>query len=392
MAAYKNNHLPSLFSPSIYFLFIAFFVLGGMAASAYLSLSHYRNFTDIGYQSFCAISRSLNCDTVSQSPYAIFLNVPVAVWGGLGYAFFFALLMLFKPKGKKFIGLSILCVLAGLFSLLSIVLALVSYFFVHSYCLMCIVTYAINLLLLLLTWMAQERFGFGKFISNLKMDVAFLYEKRARTFFIGILFISLSLTAVFFFPRYWLFPAFPKDLNVEYGVTDDGSPWIGARDPVLTIVEFTDYMCFQCGKMHSHLRMLLSEYPDKIRLVHRHFPLDPMVNPIVKETVHQNSGLVSLLAIYAHGQGKFWQVNDILFREARKKKSINFGVVSQKTGLDLSDFQEMLNNKKLITKLEKDIRAGVELGITATPGYLIDGQLYTGAIPDNIFSPILKGN
>lgn len=73
----------------------------GIAASAYLALSHYRNYTDIGYSSFCAISKSINCDTVSQSPWSILLGLPVALWGVLGYTIFFFLLYLLKSTHRN---------------------------------------------------------------------------------------------------------------------------------------------------------------------------------------------------------------------------------------------------------------------------------------------------
>ena len=41
----------------IYFWTVAALALAGLAASVYLSVSHYRVYTDIGYKSFCAISR-----------------------------------------------------------------------------------------------------------------------------------------------------------------------------------------------------------------------------------------------------------------------------------------------------------------------------------------------
>ena len=65
--------------------------MAGLVDSVYLSISHYRVYTDIGYKSFCAISRTINCDTVSQSPFSIFLDVPVPVWGIIGYTFFLLL-------------------------------------------------------------------------------------------------------------------------------------------------------------------------------------------------------------------------------------------------------------------------------------------------------------
>ncbi len=90
--------------------------------------------------------------------------------------------------------------------------------------------------------------------------------------------------------------------------------------------------------MHNHLRQLVNKYPERIRLVHRHFPLDKIVNPIVEETVHPGSGLISLFAIMAQDADKFWLVNDRLFRDAREKKTINFSAIAKEVGLDLSNF------------------------------------------------------
>jgi uncharacterized membrane protein len=84
-----------------YFGTVVILAFGGLSASIYLSINHYRNYTDIGYKSFCAISRAINCDTVSQSTYSIFLGVPVAVWGVIGHIFFLLFLPFASGKMAK---------------------------------------------------------------------------------------------------------------------------------------------------------------------------------------------------------------------------------------------------------------------------------------------------
>lgn len=380
------------FSARLYFALLLLLTLGGIVNSSYLSIAHYNNFTDIGYQSFCAISRSLNCDTVAQSPYAIFLSVPVAAWGFIGYVFFFTLFFLFKPSGKALPGAAILCLIASLFSLVSIALALVSTVYIHSYCLMCLTSYGVNFGLFLVTWMAQSRFGAGSFRANLRDDIARLREQHRQAIAIVLASAALAGAAITLYPQYWLLEALPTNSHIEYGITENGNPWIGASHPTLTIIEYADYLCFQCGKMHNHLRQLVNKYPDKIRLVHRHFPLDNLVNPVAKETVHPNAGLISLFALMAQEQNLFWQVNDALYREARAKQSINFSAIAKEVGMDLTHFQDELNNPALKQKLINDIRTGIALKITATPSYVIDGKLYSGTIPESILSPVLKGH
>jgi uncharacterized membrane protein len=67
----------------VYFWTFVGLAIMGLADAIYLSISHYRVYTDIGYASFCAISKAINCDTVSQSPYSILWGAPVPVLGGL---------------------------------------------------------------------------------------------------------------------------------------------------------------------------------------------------------------------------------------------------------------------------------------------------------------------
>jgi protein-disulfide isomerase len=117
-----------------------------------------------------------------------------------------------------------------------------------------------------------------------------------------------------------------------------------------------------------------------------------MVNPVLKDAIHENSGLLSILAIYAQEKGKFWQVNDLLFRDAREKKKINLGSIGKESGIDISDFINRVNDRCLIDHLEADIRMGLRLGVTATPSYEINGKLYTGTIPEDVILSSLEEN
>ena len=136
------------------------------------------------------------------------------------------------------------------------------------------------------------------------------------------------------FPPYWEFHPPRADAAIPAGVTAEGHPWIGAEHPVLEITEFTDYQCFQCRKMHLYLRELIARYPDKIRLVHRNYPMDHEFNPIVKEPFHSGSGRMALLAIHAAASGSFWELNDLLFDRAVGEGRIRLEDLAAGTGID----------------------------------------------------------
>jgi hypothetical protein len=117
------------------------------------------------------------------------------------------------------------------YSLFSILLAAVSTFKIGSYCILCIATYAITLLLLYLTWIVRRRFRAGPILPALVDDLRYLSQRGKVTLPLFLAMVSGILLTQRLIPAYWEFrpPASPAKL--EQGLTPDGLPWIGAENP-----------------------------------------------------------------------------------------------------------------------------------------------------------------
>ena len=374
-----------------YYVPVVILVLLGIADTLYLSISHYRVYADIGYKSFCAVSRAINCDTVSQSPYSIFLQIPLPIWGIIGYTFVLILLGLAGTKhaNKKRLW-GILFWILLIFSVHSVILAAISSFIIHSYCLMCIASYLINFALLYYFWFINRRFGDTGLIRGLVPDLKFLIDKKHFMLPICFVYLAVIISLLAAMPRYWELDPPKLSQSINKGITSDGHPWIGADDPELVIVEYTDYLCFQCRKFHFYLRELIQDNPEKIRLVHRHFPLDHKFNPIVRKKFHGGSGKLALFTIYAQAQGKFWEANDLFFKLNPKIKIVKLKPLAESLGLNYKDMSRAQYDAQIQSKLLKDIRAGLELGISGTPAYVIKNELYQGHIPPRILKKALQ--
>lgn len=370
-----------------YFWPTVLLAVGGLAVSIYLSISHYRVYTDIGYKSFCAISRAINCDTVSQSPYAVLLNLPVPVWGIIGYAF---LLFCLLGAGSKNTGenrlWSIIFWICLGFSSYSVILAMISTYLIGSYCIMCLISYGVNLALLFYAWIIRRRFSTGGIFEDTVKDVHYIWQIKTRSLACLAIFLAVTGLAWIFYPVYWHYQPPPYSTNIPTGMTAAGHPWIGAATPTLEITEFADYQCFQCKKMHAFLRQMVAENPEKIRVVHRNYPMDHRFNPIVKEPFHVGSGKMALLAVFAASKGKFWQMNDLLFSMAGRKESIRVEEIAAKIGLDPGELARAVNSRRMRYQLQKDIFSGNKLGISGTPAYVIDGKVYLGQIPAEVLT------
>ena len=372
---------------SFYFIPGCMLVLTGFLTALYLSVSHYRVYTDIACSSFCAISKSINCDTVSQSSYSILLGMPVPVWGTIGYVFLILLfLFLFHKKNTEKRLWSIFFCIVSLFSIYSLVLAFISTFYIHSYCLMCILSYAINFVLMFYAYVVINRFGDCGIWKGFFKDVSYLKSRSSSFSLLAKIFLAGVVFLWIFLPKYWVLDIKEELVNPPSGVAEDGSHWIGAQNPEITIIEYTDYLCFQCKKMHFYLRSLVAENPNKIRLVHRHFPLDTEFNFAIKEDLHSGAGKMAMLAIYAGLKDRFWEMNDLLFQIDHSKGTIDLNELALKINLKPEELAWALDQTAIRLHLKRDIALGAKAGVTGTPSYIIKGKLYLGTIPSDLLS------
>jgi protein-disulfide isomerase len=274
------------------------------------------------------------------------------------------------------------------FCIIGFAFAAVSTFLVKSYCIVCIATYAVNFALLFFSWIIRRRFHAGGFFSALAEDARFLWSKRAVSApLLVLLAVGLTATAVAF-PAYWKLGTVDRDQGVGGGLTEDGAPYIGAADPLIEIVEFMDYQCFQCRKMHYYLRTLVARYPEQIRLTHRNYPMDHEVNPIVTEPFHIGSGRIALLAVHAAMTGRFLEMNDLLFRKASEGNDIDLDAIRRETG-DSVELGQALAHPPYREHLLRDIRYGMKLRVMGTPAFLIDGKVFTGSIPAEVLKALV---
>jgi protein-disulfide isomerase/uncharacterized membrane protein len=377
-----------------FFLWLAALLLAvtGLFVALYSAHSHYQNYTDPLYSSFCAISQAINCDTVAQSPWSIIFTIPVAWWGVLFHVFLLLILLTEDRRNLAVWQGFFFVMLIG--SAVTLVLAGIAVTQIKSLCLVCLVTYAITFALTYTCWIGKRRCQESVEKNTEGFSAAFCKQDMLRNYSVAIGVFCVSLLLLYgIMPRYWLLAPAQADISgLPQGMTEDGHPWIGAEKPEITIAQFSDYQCFQCNKMYFLLRQLLAAHPDSLRLVHRHYPLDHKVNSlIVPEPFHEGSGDLAKAAILAALRGKFWQTNDLLYALMRNKvQEIPLQKIADKTGLDVNELAASLTHPDIAELLRRDIWQGMKLGITGTPAFLIDGQVYQGSIPPEILKRIAE--
>jgi protein-disulfide isomerase len=147
------------------------------------------------------------------------------------------------------------------------------------------------------------------------------------------------------------------------------APRRGAETAPVQLVEFADYQCPYCQKVHPELRKLEQQYVGKIALVFKDFPL-PM---------HSSAEKASEAAHCAGEQGKFWEFHDALF-ETKKLETAELKDLARVLKLDATRFDQCLDSGEQAAAVQKDVAEAQHLGLTGTPSFFINGHFLSGAV------------
>ena len=146
-----------------------------------------------------------------------------------------------------------------------------------------------------------------------------------------------------------------------------------ARGPVdapITIITFSDYQCPYCILAEPVLTEVLSRYPERVRVVHRHFPLD---------SIHPFARPAAEAAMCAEEQGKFWEYHQAIFDLNGKLVEGSLAGIGSSLGLDREKLSSCIEERRFKDFVEADFAAGREAGVTGTPSFFINGITFTGS-------------
>ena len=149
---------------------------------------------------------------------------------------------------------------------------------------------------------------------------------------------------------------------------DGGSPIMGNPNAPITILEWGDYQCTFCYKFHQNtLNKIEADFiqTGKVKLVFKDFPLNG-----------PDSLLAAEASFCAQDQEKYWQYHDQLYKNWGGERT---GWVTRESlnnfastiNLNLEDFNKCLDEQKYQNKVKTMHGFGKEIGIDATPSFLV---------------------
>ncbi|HFQ92456.1 MAG TPA: thioredoxin, partial [Anaerolineae bacterium] len=172
-------------------------------------------------------------------------------------------------------------------------------------------------------------------------------------------------------------PAGPVDIP-----TDEAHS-IGDPDAPVTLIEYTDYQCPFCGRHFQQTFPLIQEqYIDtgQVRYVFKDFPLT---------RIHPQAVAAANAARCAGEQGAYLEFHNKLFDNQDawnngQAETIFIGYAAE-LGLDKVAFGQCVQENRYEEAIIADLNEGIDVGVSGTPAFFINGRFLSGAQPFEAF-------
>lgn len=188
----------------------------------------------------------------------------------------------------------------------------------------------------------------------------------------GVLLVSVLAGIVFFIKKNKPLPILPEKpvaFDVLMNLKTQGLP-----DAPVKIVEYSDFECPSCRTVQKEIRDLFKNYPGKVRLTFKHFPLASHKWSVY---AHQAAECMNL-------QGKFWSYHDRLYEKQPEWVSSKVPPVemlawyAKEIGADMDRFGKCMADASVTQAIYEEKEEGNKRKVSATPTFFLGEERFVG--------------
>jgi protein-disulfide isomerase len=141
---------------------------------------------------------------------------------------------------------------------------------------------------------------------------------------------------------------------------------LGPEHAPVTVVEYGDFECPQCKQAVGTVKLMLASFPERVRFAFRSFPV---------EGVHPHALRAAEAAECAGGQGKFWEMHDLLFEKQGHLAQHQLFDYASSLGLDMARFTAEMDDEIYLQRVRETQASGDASGVRGTPTFFVNGVL-----------------
>lgn len=151
---------------------------------------------------------------------------------------------------------------------------------------------------------------------------------------------------------------------------------LGSATAPVEVTEFADFQCPHCGEFANVQFPTIKEQlinTGRLRWRFRDYPLD-----------FPWSRIAALAGQCVGEQGKFWEMEDLLFQRqsdwgtSSRNPSGAFRDLARGIGVDLGKYNDCMDSRRYAGRVEASHLEGAALGVTGTPTFFVNGRELDG--------------
>lgn len=380
-------------------LWIQVLAIIGFAITIKLAMIYYiANYEKYALASFCSINEIIDCDGVARTTTAQFWGIPLAYWGMFFYITVIFLTIVNCLKNIKFLKFlevfknptAYITALGSIAFIISMILAGISGFRIHKVCILCVVTYFIDLAIALVA----SSCSFKNIIEGFKttyFDFIDGAKKYTKTFIVllilGTSFLAYSGITYRFVPHLIRYREMQKYHSMKHNPYRVDGNVLGSEKPDVVVELYSDYVCPMCYIHNIMLHKAAKEFSN-IQIIHHNLPFDKECNPSLRINMHPKACYMAKGAIAAKNQGNYWGMSSLLYENHPLKDEDMLKLVD-KLKLDKEKFMQDMSSEKTSNEIRDDIALANSKGIDSTPTIFVNGVKYVGIMPYKDIKEIL---
>ena len=261
-------------------------------------------------------------------------------------------------------------------------LAGISVYKIHKICILCIVTYIIDLIIALIAANGM----FKDIVSSFKttfVDFIAGAKKYPKTLVILLLlsasFLAYSGITYNFVPHIKKHKSILKYRKMKKNPYRINGNLLGAKDGNVVIELYSDYICPLCYIHNIMLHQAVKEFSN-IKIIHYNYPFDKDCNKYIHMNMHPKACVMARAALAAEKQGNYWGMASLLYENQPKKKE-DIIKVAEELNLDIDKFSKDFESQEINNELVSQIDKAGKLDIDSTPTMYITGKHIIGVMP-----------
>ncbi len=314
-----------------------------MATSAAMLMDYTAEGADAA-PTFCA--EGSGCTAVQESGFGYWFDfIPVPLVGLVGFACLLALSLVGRLERYALYGASLGA--AGGVSFLWI-----QWWVIEHFCSLCLVVDITSIVAFIAALLHQRAIGADRHLSG---------ESHLRDGAWGLLALIVG-----FAPPIW----------AKWGASPSASPGLGALQVSgkINVIEFADFECPHCRKVHPIVDELVREYGDRVHFQRFMVPL--------KMHQHARGAAAAYLCAEKQNHGEA-MANELFTATSMNDAALNR--IAASVGLDMAQFDACVKSPDVEASIKKSEELFERLGLKGIPATYVNDEEIMGSRPASVF-------